>query len=246
MQYRERALEVAERELNNSALLLSRHFDQQLQRSPARARRRRDRHAGGRGRHRRRLRAARCRRLSAHEMLRTKLAVLPHVGALNLWSAKGWLINSSEMWPVPDVSHHGPALLPGVHVGKADARRDRRAGRQQGDQGLDDGVRAQDRRPQRRDHRLCRPRRRAFPFRGLCRIAGAGQRYRDLDDSPRRHHHRPLSEGRQPDRPQRRRYRPAFQRALAVDGNISGRFTSDETVGRQGRRGQVAGAFSRS
>ena len=30
MQYRERALVVAERELNNSALLLSRHFDQQL------------------------------------------------------------------------------------------------------------------------------------------------------------------------------------------------------------------------
>ena len=35
-------------------------------------------------------------------MLRTKLAVLPHVGAFNLWNAKGWLINSSEMWPVPD------------------------------------------------------------------------------------------------------------------------------------------------
>ena len=35
-------------------------------------------------------------------MLRTKLSVLPHVGALNLWSAKGWLVNSSEMWPVPD------------------------------------------------------------------------------------------------------------------------------------------------
>ena len=30
MQYRERTLQVAERELNNSALLLSRHFDQQL------------------------------------------------------------------------------------------------------------------------------------------------------------------------------------------------------------------------
>ena len=30
LQFRERALEVAERELNNSALLLSRHFDQQL------------------------------------------------------------------------------------------------------------------------------------------------------------------------------------------------------------------------
>ena len=30
LQFRERALEVAERELNNTALLLSRHFDQQL------------------------------------------------------------------------------------------------------------------------------------------------------------------------------------------------------------------------
>src|SRR5436190_23830708 len=30
LQFRERALEVAERELSNAALLLSRHFDQQL------------------------------------------------------------------------------------------------------------------------------------------------------------------------------------------------------------------------
>ena len=30
LQFRERALEVAERELDNTALLLSRHFDQQL------------------------------------------------------------------------------------------------------------------------------------------------------------------------------------------------------------------------
>ena len=30
LQFRERALEVSERELTNSALLLSRHFDQQL------------------------------------------------------------------------------------------------------------------------------------------------------------------------------------------------------------------------
>jgi diguanylate cyclase (GGDEF)-like protein len=42
--------------------------------------------------------------LSAHEMLRSKLAALPHVGALNLWSAKGWLINSSEVWPVADLT----------------------------------------------------------------------------------------------------------------------------------------------
>ena len=85
--------------------------------------------------------------LSAHEMLRAKLSALPHVGALNLWNAKGWLINSSEMWPVPDSQHRGPALLPGIHLGTADARRDRRAGRQQGDQELDHGLRAQDHRP---------------------------------------------------------------------------------------------------
>ena len=42
--------------------------------------------------------------LSAHEMLRIRLAALPHVGGLNLLNAEGWLINSSEMWPVPDAS----------------------------------------------------------------------------------------------------------------------------------------------
>src|SRR5882672_11233903 len=103
LQFRERALEVAERELNNTALLLSRHFDQQL----------------GDLQHVHEdvvgyLRAdgvdtpdefeKKMSTLSAHEMLRVKLAVLPHVGGLNLFNAKGWLINSSEMWPVPDVS----------------------------------------------------------------------------------------------------------------------------------------------
>jgi diguanylate cyclase (GGDEF)-like protein len=103
MQYRERALEVAERQLNNTALLLSRHFDQQLldlQHVQE------DVISG--------LRAdgvntadefeRKMSTLSAHEMLRSKLSVLPHVGALNLWSAKGWLINSSEMWPVADAT----------------------------------------------------------------------------------------------------------------------------------------------
>ena len=103
LQFRERALEVAERELNNSALLLSRHFDQQL----------------GDLQHVHDdvvsyLRAdgvdtpdefeRKMSTLSAHEMLRTKLGVLPHVGGLNLFNVKGWLINSSEMWPVPDVT----------------------------------------------------------------------------------------------------------------------------------------------
>ena len=165
MQYRERALEVAERELNNSALLLSRHFDQQLldlqhvQEDVVTGLRADGVHTADDF-------EREMSTLSAHEMLRTKLSVLPHVGALNLWNAKGWLINSSEMWPVADVSITDRRYFQEFTSGQADARRDRRAGRQQGDQGLDHGVRAQDHRPQRRDHRLCRPRRRTFPFRG--------------------------------------------------------------------------------
>ena len=103
LQYRERALEVAERELTNTALLLSRHFDQQL----------------GDLQHVHDDVVAHVRNgsvdtaesfesqmstLAVHEMLRTKLAALPHVGGLNLFDVKGRAINSSEMWPVADVN----------------------------------------------------------------------------------------------------------------------------------------------
>ena len=103
MQYRERALDVAERELNNTALLLSRHFDQQLSDLQHVHE---DVVAGmyADGIDTSDEFEQRMSSLSAHEMLRSKLATLPHVGALNLWNAKGWLINSSEMWPVPDLS----------------------------------------------------------------------------------------------------------------------------------------------
>ena len=103
LQYRERALEVAERELSNSALLLSRHFDQQLSdlqhvHDDVVASLRAD------GVHTSDEFEKKMSTLGVHEMLRTKLAALPHVGAFNLWNANGWLINSSEMWPVPDAS----------------------------------------------------------------------------------------------------------------------------------------------
>ena len=102
LQYRERAIEGAERELTNTSLLLSRHFDQQLSDLQ---------HVhediityvreGG-------LDTAesfekQMSLLSTHEMLRTRLATLPHVGALNVFNKEGWLINSSEVWPVPDI-----------------------------------------------------------------------------------------------------------------------------------------------
>ncbi len=95
LQFRERALEVSERELSNTALLLSRHFDQQLgdfqhvhddvvaQLQAGRV----DTAEGFEGQ---------MSTLSAHEMLRAKLAALPHVGGLNLFNVRGQLINSSQ------------------------------------------------------------------------------------------------------------------------------------------------------
>jgi diguanylate cyclase (GGDEF)-like protein len=103
MQFRDRALEVSERELANTALLLSRHFDQQLsdlQRvqddvldylRPA-------------GIDTTEAFESQMSSLQVHEMLRTRLNALPHVGGINLFDAKGWLINSSETWPVSDIN----------------------------------------------------------------------------------------------------------------------------------------------
>src|SRR3978361_1245474 len=88
LQFRERALDVSERELTNSALLLSRHFDQQLgdlqrvhddvvsdiQAGGAETPEAFERQMSS---------------LAAHEMLRARLAALPLVGGLNLFNAKG-------------------------------------------------------------------------------------------------------------------------------------------------------------
>ncbi|MGZ9410407.1 MAG: hypothetical protein ACXW3J_07255, partial [Methylocystis sp.] len=103
LEFRERALEVAERELANSALLLSRHFDQQLSdlqhvHNDVVAHMQAGRVDTAESFERQ------MSTLAAHEMLRAKLAALPHVGGLNLFNVKGQLINTSEMWPVADVS----------------------------------------------------------------------------------------------------------------------------------------------
>ena len=103
MEFRQRALEVAEREQNNTALLLSRHFDQQL----------RDlQHvhneviaymqatAGETALDFERSMST----LAAHEMLSAKLEALPKPGGMHLYNAAGKLINATEAWPVPDVS----------------------------------------------------------------------------------------------------------------------------------------------
>ena len=103
LQFRGRALEAAERELSNSALLLSRHFDQQLgdlqhiHEDVVTYMQAGDIDTADQFERKMSL-------LNVHEMLRTRLAALPHVGGLHLFNTKGWLINSSEAWPVPDVN----------------------------------------------------------------------------------------------------------------------------------------------
>ena len=81
LEYRERALEVAERELNNTALLLSRHFDQRLSdlqhvHDDVVASMRAD-GVDTADQFENKMSTS-----SAHEMLRAKLSVLPPVGAL--------------------------------------------------------------------------------------------------------------------------------------------------------------------
>ena len=101
--FRDRALESSRRELENTALLLSHHLDQQLEgfvalekdivddiqrlgiNSPEDFR-------------------GEMSTLAMHEVLRTKVSGSFDVAGVNLFAADGTLINSSEAWPVPDMS----------------------------------------------------------------------------------------------------------------------------------------------
>jgi diguanylate cyclase (GGDEF)-like protein/PAS domain S-box-containing protein len=101
--YRERAIQSSERELENTVLLVTRHFDEKLGdlqgvqndvldliRTTL---------AGGKDAYR-----ATMSNYETHQLFRAKLNALPYVGALNLFDSEGWLINSSEVWPPPRVT----------------------------------------------------------------------------------------------------------------------------------------------
>jgi diguanylate cyclase (GGDEF)-like protein len=101
--FRERALSSSERELENTVLLLARHFDQQLgdaeviQNSLVEYI-----YTAGIGTpedYRRRMSGE-----DVHLMLKAKLSALSYVGAVNLFDSDGKLINASGVWPVPEVS----------------------------------------------------------------------------------------------------------------------------------------------
>src|SRR5579859_242108 len=99
--FRERALVSNERELENTVLLLARHFDQHLEdftvilkdfatqiqsdaMTPERFR-------------------GQLATLEWHEMLRAKVGAYSDIAGINVFDSTGTLINSSEVWPVPDV-----------------------------------------------------------------------------------------------------------------------------------------------
>jgi diguanylate cyclase (GGDEF)-like protein len=101
--FRERALDNSKRELENTVLLLSRHFDQQLQDLETVQK---DLIANMQSngvdsveRYRRRMSSS-----DIHLMLKAKLSALSYVGGVNIFDANGALINASSVWPVPAIS----------------------------------------------------------------------------------------------------------------------------------------------
>ena len=101
--FRERALRNSERELENTVLLLARHFDQQLEdfqvvQNDLVAFMR----ASG-------ISTAENykRRMSGHDihlMLKSKIEAMSYVGGVNVFDADGNLINASAGWPLPAVN----------------------------------------------------------------------------------------------------------------------------------------------
>ncbi|MEA2794954.1 MAG: hypothetical protein QOI87_2334 [Bradyrhizobium sp.] len=101
--FRERALNSSKRELENTVLLLARHFDQQLddfgavqkdliafmQSSGIATSENYKRRMSGQ---------------DIHLMLKSKLSALAYVGGLNIFDADGALINTSSVWPAPPVN----------------------------------------------------------------------------------------------------------------------------------------------
>jgi hypothetical protein len=113
--FRERALNSHERELENTVLLLARHFDQQLEdfvviqkdlinyiRSSGITSIENYKH--------------RMSGQDIHLMLKSKMSALAYVGGINVFDADGALINASAVWPVPPVNRRGSALFQSIQI----------------------------------------------------------------------------------------------------------------------------------
>src|ERR1700748_2680990 len=102
-EFRERAIANSERELENTVRLLTRHFDQQFDDTEVIAA------DVIREMQVSRIETADAFRqkmstFDAHEMLKSKVAVLSYIGEGTIFDADGQLINSSGLWPMPDIN----------------------------------------------------------------------------------------------------------------------------------------------
>jgi hypothetical protein len=102
-EFRERALSNSARELENTVLLLSRHFDQQFEDSDIVAN---DLLATMRLSEIASTDTFRSRisTLDMHLLLQSRVASLSYIGIVNIFDADGNLVNSSGEWPLPAVN----------------------------------------------------------------------------------------------------------------------------------------------
>jgi len=116
--FREHALQNAQRELSNTSLLLARHYDRELSEfmaiqndifelveqsqftSPGDF-------------------SGRMSTLAMHEVLRTKLAGAPGAPKISIFNSNGLLINASASWPVPDLTITNRAYFRAMKSGSA-------------------------------------------------------------------------------------------------------------------------------
>ena len=101
-QFRERALSNGERELENTVLLLARHFDQQFEDSEIIASdlASRTEFSGSSSAQNFKSQMS---TLDAHLMLKSRVSILSYIGDVNIFDADGKLINSSGVWPLPAI-----------------------------------------------------------------------------------------------------------------------------------------------
>jgi hypothetical protein len=101
--FRERALESAERQLENTVLLMARHFDQQLEDFMA-VQRELVAQIESSGVSSPEMFRAKSSNTEWHDALAMRLRAYTDVAGVNIFDANGQLINSSEHWPVPNIN----------------------------------------------------------------------------------------------------------------------------------------------
>ncbi|NVN85439.1 MAG: EAL domain-containing protein [Rhodopseudomonas sp.] len=116
--FREQALQNAERELSNTALLLARHYDRELGdflaiQSAVAAMVEQSRFASPDDF------SGEMSTLAMHEVLRTKLAGAAGASKISIFNSNGLLINASASWPVADITIAHRAYFQAMKAGSA-------------------------------------------------------------------------------------------------------------------------------